>query len=124
MAHILGFQSVSIDIGTESLNLMSWANSFVTTYTPTPPREAADGTFNNVTETIELMFMGVTSPSLQLALARIERFLAAARERKATGVGARIYLWFRPDQDVDSWRVGAPSTTATIQRAVIMWTSL
>jgi hypothetical protein len=104
MAHILGFQVVSIDGGTELLDLMQWANSFVTTYTPTPPREAADGTFNNVTETIELMFVGVTSPSLQVALTRIERFLAMARERKATGVGARIYLWFRPDQDANNWR--------------------
>lgn len=72
--------------------------------------EMADGgeipgaTYRNVTQTIELLFIGSSTADLQSLARSIEALLQTARRRQQQSVGARVYLQVRLDGEASTWR--------------------
>ncbi len=102
MAHQLGFREVS-QFGTIAANLLGWGKSTVAEYTPQPPSKKQGGGWNDVTETIELMFYGSVMTEVQASINLIERWLTDGQRRSESGMGPKVYvyLWMEGDQ---MWR--------------------
>lgn len=89
----------------------------VSEYTPQPPQmrySAQDGVrdggeigtayYQNVTETIEAAVLGSTTVEVQTNLMAIERLLHAARLRQVSRIGARTYIQYQLENDVNPFR--------------------
>lgn len=101
MTHVL---SITDGSSTTTLTTSPW---FLTGdgYVPAMPRRGADGEYEPVTETIELHVTGSGSTTtVQTLVNTVEKYLQRARQRQATGHGAKIYLQVQWDGEASTWR--------------------
>lgn len=113
MAHVY-----SLTDGTTTVTLDQANGAMVTGFTLDAPEtttreltsEALDGgeipnaTYRNVTQTIELLFIGASTTALQTIIRSIENLLYLARRRQLTKAGARVYLQVQLDGEASVWR--------------------
>src|SRR5678816_683815 len=103
MAHRLGFRRYISETEWIEINLLAWRTN-VQSYTPQAPTLKQDGTYNDVTETIELLFVSTTSTmEVQTDVNAIQRWMALAAERQARGTGDRIFMSLDGETDY-VWR--------------------
>lgn len=104
MAHELSFLSTSnLGIAAQTITVPG-TNYFLINYQPITARQNPDGTYEDVTETIEVMFTGSTVTVMRDAINTVERFLVEAKNRQKDEAGVRYYFRFKPDGDLVAWR--------------------
>lgn len=105
MAHELSFYRPSAPLeGAAQTITIPGANYFMLRYQPSTPQEKADGEYEDITETIEILFEGANTTAMRDALRAVERFLIAAKKRKQRNAGAKYYFRFKPHGDSVTWR--------------------
>lgn len=66
--------------------------------------EIPGATYRNVTQTIELLFIGASTSALQSLMRSVENLLYLARRRQQTKAGARVYIQIQLDNEASTWR--------------------
>lgn len=66
--------------------------------------EIPNATYRNVTQTIELLFIGASTSALQTLARNVEALLQTARRRQQQQVGPRVYLQLQIDGEASAWR--------------------
>ena len=90
MPHLL-----NITDGTTTLPL-STSPAMLQYYVPQTPKLGDDGRFQPVSEPVELMLFGANTAAVKAALNSLETMALAARARRVSGVGPRIFLQYQP----------------------------
>lgn len=104
MAHVLSFLSSATTFVAAQTITLSGANYFLVRYQPATAKPKPDGAYDDITETIEVMFEGATVQAMRDALNAVERFLVDARTRAHDESGVRYYFRLQPDGDSVTWR--------------------
>lgn len=108
--------SLSITDGTTTISLVT-TNVLLSQYVPSTPTinstrrsSVGDGgpvdqpVYENVTETIEILFENSSKTSLQAQVNGINRLFADAKQRQWTKAGNRVYLQLQMDGEASTWR--------------------
>lgn len=107
MGNRVGFSSTSTVY--QLPQLITFPNTvgyFLEKYAPTTPKENADGSYEPVTESIDLVFFGTTVTIMRENINRVELFLKMARDRALREAGVRYYMTFHLDGDLAGYRSG------------------
>lgn len=113
MAHVY-----SITDGTTTVTLSQANGYLVTGFVLDAPEistreiisEGIDGSelpaiaYRNVTQTIEILFIGTSTSNLQTLIHAVENMLYKAHRRQTTKAGARVYLQIQIDSEASTWR--------------------
>ncbi len=108
--------SLSITDGTTTISLVT-TNVLLTQYVPATPSinstrrsSVGDGTpvdqpvYENVTETIEILFDNSSKTALQAQVNGINRLFTDAKQRQWTRAGSRVYLQLQVDGEASAYR--------------------
>lgn len=66
--------------------------------------EIPGATYRNITQTVELLFIGASTAALQTLVRSVENLLYLARRRQQTKAGARVYIQIQLDGEASAWR--------------------
>lgn len=66
--------------------------------------EIPAATYRNITQTIDLIFIGASTSALQTLAHSVENLLYSARKRQEEKKGARVYIQIQIDSEASTWR--------------------
>lgn len=94
---------VGLSYGGSTINLTTGDN-LLQQYSLKPARQNANGSYEPVSERVNVVVSGTDAEDVQANVHAIERWLSTTAERKAVGEGERLYLEVRPSGYTDTYR--------------------